>query len=461
MPLIAADRRPAAGAARHRRRADDRPAEALRRLRCAGSARSAPTKPTTPACSTTARSPAGRCAAARGEPRPGPGPPQPRLARAAGAGRGRGRGHRDRPAGARGARRPAADRGHALGIGARRPSCSTSSPGTSARRDRGVIVAGRQIDPEPARAARPPGQGGRLPDPRRADLAAALRCATTAPRRQRLRPAAARRSASREAPVRAGPALRRDADQQAAARLARQRPRPTDRRRPRGWLERADQPGRGDPARRPGRAGRRASPSGSRDATAGRRRAWLQAEAAALRRSPPSSRRWRRRASRGCSSLSARCYRDGDLVYTASSMPIRDQEAFLPPARRRRPLPLQPRRQRHRRPGLLRDRRRPRQRPADDDRHRRPRPAPRHRRPGGAARRLDAGADRRHRQRRRRHLPLPAAGRGDGRATSSRRCSAPPARRRSVARPPPPSGSPTDGSGSLADLPGRSPPAPA
>src|SRR6185503_9506294 len=24
-------------------------------------------------------------------------------------------------------------------------------------------------------------------------------------------------------------------------------------------------------------------------------------------------------------------YRDGDLVYTASSMPIRDQEAFLPP----------------------------------------------------------------------------------------------------------------------------------
>jgi 2-succinyl-5-enolpyruvyl-6-hydroxy-3-cyclohexene-1-carboxylate synthase len=27
----------------------------------------------------------------------------------------------------------------------------------------------------------------------------------------------------------------------------------------------------------------------------------------------------------------ARCYRDGDLVYTASSMPIRDQEAYLPP----------------------------------------------------------------------------------------------------------------------------------
>ena len=59
---------------------------------------------------------------------------------------------------------------------------------------------------------------------------------------------------------------------------------------------------------------------------------------------------------------------------------------------------------------LLRYRRRPRQRAADHDRHRRPRPAPRHWRPRGAARRFDAGAHRRHRQRRRRHLRLPAPG---------------------------------------------------
>ena len=52
------DRRPPARAARDRRRADDRPAEAIRVAPCAGSARSAPTTPTTPACSTSARSPA-------------------------------------------------------------------------------------------------------------------------------------------------------------------------------------------------------------------------------------------------------------------------------------------------------------------------------------------------------------------------------------------------------------------
>ena len=93
----------------------------------------------------------------------------------------------------------------------------------------------------------------------------------------------------------------------------------------------------------------------------------------------------------------------------------------------RRPLPLQSRRQRHRRPGLLWHRRRSRQRPTDDDRHRRPRPTARPRRPCRAARRLHPGAHRRHRQRRRRHLRLPAAGRGAGRATSSRPCSARPA----------------------------------
>ena len=87
-------------------------------------------------------------AAARGEARPGAGPSQPALARAAGAGPGRGRGHGHRPAGARGARRAAADRG--------RPRSTSSPPGSSLEEVAkhigdaisGVIVAGRQLDPE-------------------------------------------------------------------------------------------------------------------------------------------------------------------------------------------------------------------------------------------------------------------------------------------------------------------------
>ncbi len=54
--------------------------------------------------------------------------------------------------------------------------------------------------------------------------------------------------------------------------------------------------------------------------------------------------------------------------------------------RRRCPLPQQPRRQRHRRPDLLGHWRRPRQRPPDHDPQRRPRPAPRPRRPRRPAR---------------------------------------------------------------------------
>ena len=78
--------------------------------------------------------------------------------------------------------------------------------------------------------------------------------------------------------------------------------------------------------------------------------AWLEAEAAAQhaiaealadgRRRSPSPHYTRRSGGR---------HRDGDLVYTASSMPIRDQETFLGSGRGRRPLPLQPRRQRDRR----------------------------------------------------------------------------------------------------------------
>ena len=76
-------------------------------------------------------------AAARGETAARPGPPQPALARAAGAGPGRGRGDGDRPAGAAGARRPAADRGDERSTSSPRPSCSRRSPATSATRSPG------------------------------------------------------------------------------------------------------------------------------------------------------------------------------------------------------------------------------------------------------------------------------------------------------------------------------------
>ena len=83
-----------------------------------------------------------------------------------------------------------------------------------------------------------------------------------------------------------------------------------------------------------------------------------------------------------------RAHRDGDLVYTASSMPIRDQEAFLPTGEADALFLCN--RGANGIDGLVSsgNRRRPRHGPADHDRHRRPRPPPRPRRPGRAARRL-------------------------------------------------------------------------
>ena len=69
-----ADRRPPAGAARDRRRADDRPDRSLYGSRCAGSAKSAPTRPTTTGCSITAPLPAARWQRPR-RGTAGPGPP--------------------------------------------------------------------------------------------------------------------------------------------------------------------------------------------------------------------------------------------------------------------------------------------------------------------------------------------------------------------------------------------------
>ena len=197
-----------------------------------------------------------------------------------------------------------------------------------------------------------------------------------------------------------------------------------DRRRPELRLERADPPRRRAAASRPDRAGRRAGqrasartgrrrPGGSRPSRAAREA--LEAELAGTRRadrartSPrPRPRPPRRRP--GLHRVEHADPRPGGLSR---------------PFERRRPLPLQPRRQRHRRPRLLGHRRRPRLGPADHDRHRRPRPPARRRRPRRTPRRLHTRAHRRHRQRRRRHLRLPAPGRGAARRRSSRRCSAP------------------------------------
>ena len=101
--------------------------------------------------------------------------------------------------------------------------------------------------------------------------------------------------------------------------------------RPLRRLERADQPRRGDIARRPDRArgGLGDAPGEGRapGATAlARRRAAPRA-----RRSSPRSPATRSPSPRLHRAL-GRAHRDGDLVYTASSMPIRDQEAFLPPS---------------------------------------------------------------------------------------------------------------------------------
>ena len=67
-----------------------------------------------------------------------------------------------------------------------------------------------------------------------------------------------------------------------------------------------------------------------------------------------------------------RLYADGDLVYTASSMPIRDQEAFVARGPAPRAVPVQPGRERDRRARLVGDRRRGGERPADLARPRRP-----------------------------------------------------------------------------------------
>ena len=146
---------------------------------------------------------------------------------------------------------------------------------------------------------------------------------------------------------------------------------------PGGWNA-ADEPCRGDPARGPDRAG--VGMGGAPGRTGGPR----TSGAGALDRGrglPPSRPRGGlRRPGRAIGAGAAPCSRRRppdrrpDLHRLEHADP---RPGGIPRRERdRRPLPQQPRRQRDRRPHLLRDRRRPRQRPADDDRHRRPRPAP-------------------------------------------------------------------------------------
>ena len=111
--------------------------------------------------------------------------------------------------------------------------------------------------------------------------------------------------------------------------LAAQRRRPDPRRSLRR-LERAEPPGRSAAESRPDRARLRLGDS------TGERRAWSAGEVDRRRRPRPTPRSRMRSTPRDRSTEPAlhlalgRAHRDGDLVYTASSMPIRDQEAFLP-----------------------------------------------------------------------------------------------------------------------------------
>ena len=185
VPLIVADRRPAARAAGDRRRADDRPAEALRRR---GPLVLRGRQPRGRRCRAAAL-PLGRLPRLRRRPRrsaAGPGPPESRLAGAAGA---------DRAAGAVTATDPLALEGRderpLTAVATGPPAPDDFTIGELSRHlgnaKRALIIAGRQRDSglrEPlASLARAAGDA----DPRRADLAASLRPARPLSRRLGLR----------------------------------------------------------------------------------------------------------------------------------------------------------------------------------------------------------------------------------------------------------------------------------
>jgi 2-succinyl-5-enolpyruvyl-6-hydroxy-3-cyclohexene-1-carboxylate synthase len=102
-----------------------------------------------------------------------------------------------------------------------------------------------------------------------------------------------------------------------------------------GWNEpslRAESMVRADPARlASGLAERLERSEASRGAEGPWPTAWLRSAAAAADAIEASLAELDRPTEPGVHAALGRLYADGDLVYTASSMPIRDQEAFLPP----------------------------------------------------------------------------------------------------------------------------------
>ena len=196
---------------------------------------------------------------------------------------------------------------------------------------RGVIVAGRIVGPAPARAARRARSGDRLPDPRRADLAAPLRpprsrSGDRAPTTRSPAPDPSRsRPTSSCASARCPPASR------CAQWLADLPDAGPARRRPGRGLERADadRAARSCGRTRPPSARRSTSALGEPDAERGWADAWLAAATAARGAIDAELASLGELTEPGLHAALGAPVRDGDLVYTASSMPIRDQEAFL------------------------------------------------------------------------------------------------------------------------------------
>ena len=182
-----AHRRPPSGAPRHRRRARRSTSSSSTATRCAGSARSGPTRRTTTACSTSARSPAAPTPRRIGDPRPGPvhlnvpwrEPLAPVPVRGSGdapAIRSRSRGGAMRPLHAVTPAAPRADEAVLDRLAER----IESAP-------RGLIVAGPAARPAARRADRRAGRRRGLSDPGRAHLPAAPGAARPLAARHRLR----------------------------------------------------------------------------------------------------------------------------------------------------------------------------------------------------------------------------------------------------------------------------------
>ena len=277
-------------------------------------------------------------AAARRRPPPGPGPPERPLARAAGADPGRGRRDRHRSAGAGGARRAAADRGRRRAPRARTRRCWTSSPSAIAAAPRGP-----DRRRPPARSRRWPSRSRRWPTPPgypvlaeptsqlrwgphdRALVVSAYDLIARDARPQRSRPSWSSASATCRPARRCGSGSRRSGG---CARSSSTRRATGRSRRRRAETSCAPTPPRWPPASASGSRPARPAPErldGERgSAPTARSRGGRRRELGA---SSGEAERARRLAGAG---RGAARRRSG---LAASSMPVRDQEAFLPPGR--------------------------------------------------------------------------------------------------------------------------------